>query len=51
MHIHCRALFIPGWVNIITASKIPWDGFNLANDNAPQIISWYATQELVQIMN
>ena len=48
MYIHCRALFIRGWINIITVNKIPWDGFNSAKRaNAPQVISYYAAQELV----
>ena len=51
MYIHCIPLFIRGWVNIITVNKIPWDGFNSAKrENAPKIVSYYITQELVRIM-
>ena len=37
---------------MIKVHKVPWDGFYLAKCvNAPQIISYYVTQELVGAMN
>ena len=40
MYVHCRPLLIPGWVNMITVNKIPWDDFNSAKSDG-----------LVRIMN
>ena len=37
MYIYYKTLLIPGWVYIITANEIPWDGFNSGKrDNARQ---------------
>ena len=52
VYIHCGALLISDWINISTANNISWDGFNLTKrDNVPLIISYYVTEELVQIKN